>query len=184
MTFIKGDRVIAVDLDHWSRQFLKVGQEYTVERVSEDENELYVGVEGVNDRGTPVLFYARRFRPAPAKDTVIQAPGGPFTITKPTGHDGKADGGKRKWSLIMGGAGIALQAIVEVLELGAAKYAANAWQEVPDGYNRYKDALYRHMHSIEENGPYVRDAETGKLELAHVGCNVIFMIWYALKGKA
>lgn len=96
----------------------------------------------------------------------------------------KYDTGKHTWGLLMGGCGLALKAVVEILMMGAAKYAANAWQDVPNGYARYKDALYRHMHSIEENGPGSIDDESGKLDLAHCGCNILFMLWYQLKGKA
>jgi hypothetical protein len=106
---------------------------------------------------------------------------------KPAGEDPgktKADTGKLRWTLLMAGAGLALAEIVKVMMFGAAKYSDGGWQEVPNGYARYRDALYRHLHSIEENGPLHRDPETGLLEWAHVGCNVIFLLWYVIKGKA
>lgn len=96
----------------------------------------------------------------------------------------KADVGKPRWSLLMGAAGLALLEIIKVLEFGAKKYSPGGWQKVPGGYGRYKDALYRHLHSIEENGPLATDPETGLLEWAHVGCNVVFLIWYVVTGKA
>lgn len=95
----------------------------------------------------------------------------------------KHDQGKVQWGLLMGGCGLALAQIVKVLMFGAKKYAPGAWQSVPNGYQRYKDALYRHLHSVEENGPLVLDEETGLLELAHCGCCILFMIWLAVKGK-
>jgi hypothetical protein len=104
----------------------------------------------------------------------------------PAGEDKgatKADVGKPRWSLLMGGAGLALLEIIKVLEFGAKKYSPGGWKKVVGGYGRYKDALYRHLHSIEENGPLARDPETGLLEWAHVGCNVVFMLWYVVTGR-
>ncbi len=95
----------------------------------------------------------------------------------------KDDAGKMQWNLLMNGAGLALQEIVKVLMWGAKKYAPNAWQQVPGAYDRYKDALYRHLHSIEQRGMLSRDDETGLLEWAHVGCNVVFLIWFAIKER-
>lgn len=123
--------------------------------------------------------------PAPSYPAPTYAPNpkpGPV-VTDPS-KAAKDDGSKLRWGLLMGGAGLALKEIVKVLMFGANKYADNAWQGVPNGYQRYKDALYRHLHSIEHNGPKTKDAETGIYEWAHVGCNVLFLLWFVLTGKA
>lgn len=96
----------------------------------------------------------------------------------------KDDGGKLPWGLLMGGLGLALRAVVEVLQFGAKKYAANSWQNVEGGYERYKDALYRHLHALEQGGIRARDPETGLLELAHIGCNALFLCWFAIQADA
>lgn len=92
----------------------------------------------------------------------------------------KFDGGKASWSLLMRGCGRALRAVVGVLDFGAKKYAADSWQQVENARDRYKDALYRHLHQIELRGFTARDPETGKLELAHVACNALFLLSFAL----
>ena len=39
--------------------------------------------------------------------------------------------------------------VVEVYTVGAKKYGANNWQNLPDGYNRYKAAMFRHLVAFE-----------------------------------
>jgi hypothetical protein len=91
----------------------------------------------------------------------------------------KFDGGKAPWSLLMKGCGLALAGVVAVLKFGAAKYAADSWQTVENGETRYRDALYRHLHSIEMNGVLAKDPETGLLEWFHVACNALFLAHFA-----
>lgn len=105
------------------------------------------------------------------------------TLPFQQGEGAKHDGGKLRWSLLMRGMGPALAGIVQVLMFGAQKYAADSWQTVPDGYERYKDALYRHLASVEEKGPSAKDEESGLPEWWHIGCCTLFCIWFALKGK-
>ena len=84
----------------------------------------------------------------------------------------KFDGRKPRWSLMP--KGTVLQ-IIEVLEFGAAKYAENNWQHVPNGRQRYYDALMRHIESWwrgEKNDP-----ESGLSHLAHAGCCLVFLMW-------
>lgn len=93
----------------------------------------------------------------------------------------KDDGGKLGWSLLMRGCGLSLHAVVEVLAFGAKKYSADSWQRVEDGYTRYRDAMYRHLHQIELRGIAARDPETGLLEWAHVACNALFLLYFAIQ---
>lgn len=109
---------------------------------------------------------------------------GMSTPTIPAQGGAKYDGGKLRWGLLMRGMGPALAGIVQVLMFGAQKYAADSWQTVPNGYERYKDALYRHLASIEQNGPSAKDEESGLPEWWHIGCCTLFCIWLDLKGKA
>jgi len=91
----------------------------------------------------------------------------------------KYDSGKAPWSLLMRGCGLSLAGVVSVLQFGAAKYAADSWQTVEDGETRYRDAMYRHLHSIEQNGMLAKDPETGLLEWYHVACNALFLAHFA-----
>lgn len=106
----------------------------------------------------------------------------------------KFDGGKAKWSLLMRGLSSSLEGVVAVLGFGAQKYAADSWQQVDNGYERYKDALYRHLARIEQNGigavdidmqpdgngGYV-DKGSGLLDWFHVACDALFCAWFAAK---
>lgn len=91
----------------------------------------------------------------------------------------KDDGGKAPWGLLMRGCAEGLAGVVAVLKFGAAKYEADSWQRVDNARERYKDALYRHLHSIERNGFMSRDPETGLLEWFHVACNALFLATFA-----
>lgn len=91
----------------------------------------------------------------------------------------KDDGGKAPWGLLMRGCSAALAGVVAVLQFGARKYAADSWQRVEGAEERYKDALYRHLHSIETRGFLAKDPETGLLEWFHVACNALFLATFA-----
>lgn len=84
----------------------------------------------------------------------------------------KYDGGKPLWSLLMEGCARSVAGVVSILTFGARKYAPNSWQTVPDGYNRYRDALYRHLHAIERGETH--DEESGLPHWHHLLCNAHF----------
>lgn len=101
----------------------------------------------------------------------------PIVEAPPAGR--KDDGGKAPWGLLMSGCSAALAGVVAVLQFGARKYAADSWQRVEGAEERYKDALYRHLHSIETRGFLAKDPETGLLEWFHVACNSLFLATFA-----
>jgi hypothetical protein len=94
----------------------------------------------------------------------------------PTGaslHSGgvKADAGKNRVGLVLGGFAHALWAVSEIGTAGAAKYSDNGWMEVPDGPARYEDAQLRHwlkQHMCETN-----DNDSEQLHLAHEAWNAL-----------
>jgi len=61
----------------------------------------------------------------------------------------------------------ALTAIAEVSDFGAKKYTWNGWESVPDGINRYGDALARHM--LVDG----LDAQSGLSHAAHAAWNAL-----------
>ena len=67
-----------------------------------------------------------------------------------------------------------IEEVVKVYTKGAEKYAPNNWQNLPDGYNRYKAALFRHLVE-HEKGNWI-DEETGCIHLAQVVWNAIAML--------
>ena len=69
-----------------------------------------------------------------------------------------------------------LSGVVKVLTFGAKKYARDNWMHVPDAKNRYSAALMRHF-AAWQSGEKV-DEETGLSHLHHIGCCLVFLIWF------
>lgn len=65
----------------------------------------------------------------------------------------------------------ALAAVAGVSALGARKYTWGGWESVPDGINRYSDALGRHLLSEKIDGPV--DPETDLMHAAQVAWNAL-----------
>ena len=74
-----------------------------------------------------------------------------------------------------------IEDIVRVYTAGADKYGPNMWQGLPDGYNRYKGAMLRHLMEYEKGNPV--DEETGCLHLAQVAWNAIAMLYFSKQSK-
>lgn len=72
-----------------------------------------------------------------------------------------------------------IEKVVEVYHMGCQKYGENTWQNLPNGENRYRAALMRHMtaHCKGET----KDPESGLLHLQHVAWNALAMLHFALK---
>lgn len=83
----------------------------------------------------------------------------------------KDDAGKPRPTLVFGTMAQALAAVTEVAEYGAKKYAPDNWLLVPDGLQRYSDALLR--HALAALRGEVLDPESGLRHTAH-------MAWCAL----
>lgn len=69
----------------------------------------------------------------------------------------------------------ALQTVVEVGTYGAKKYTRTGWATVPEGSQRYTDALVRHLLAIDV-APDGLDPETGLPHLAHVAWNALAVL--------
>ena len=83
----------------------------------------------------------------------------------------KYDDGKIKPRLILEGFPRALIAVAEVATFGADKYTEHGWVTVPDGINRYADAMGRHLLA-EAKGEGL-DAESGLKHAAHTVWNAL-----------
>lgn len=81
---------------------------------------------------------------------------------------------KLRWELLPL---VEVEDIVKVYHAGAEKYGANNWQNIPDGYNRTKAALMRHLLEFEKGNVF--DPETGCRHLAQVAWNAIAMLYYS-----
>lgn len=72
-----------------------------------------------------------------------------------------------------------LEEIAKVYTAGAKKYGAHNWENLPDGYERYKGAMLRHLTEVEKGNEV--DADTGCLHSAQVAWNAIAMLHFKLK---
>jgi hypothetical protein len=74
-----------------------------------------------------------------------------------------------------------LEDIARVYTEGAKKYGENTWQNLENGYQRYKAALLRHLCEFEKGNEI--DSETGCHHLAHMCWNSLAMLYYAKHGR-
>lgn len=61
----------------------------------------------------------------------------------------------------------------------AGKYGDNNWQNLPDGYNRCKAAMFRHL-AASENGEQL-DSESGLPHLAHMAWDAIALLHFYME---
>jgi len=83
----------------------------------------------------------------------------------------KLDQGKVRPSLILNAMPRALLAVAEVGTFGANKYSAGGWLSVPNGEERYTDAMDRHR--LKEGCEGLYDLESGLLHAAHLAWNAL-----------
>ena len=76
----------------------------------------------------------------------------------------------------------ALMAVADVSAAGAKKYTWKGWETVPDGVNRYSDALARHLAKEAIEGRF--DADTGLLHAAHAAWNALARLELALRAPS
>jgi len=88
----------------------------------------------------------------------------------------KYDQGKLRWTLLPWRT---LKGVVEILEMGARKYAEDNWKHVEP--QRYKDAALRHLTDWL-SGEKV-DPESGKSHLYHCICCLLFLAWFEEEGN-
>jgi Domain of unknown function (DUF5664) len=83
----------------------------------------------------------------------------------------KLDAGKFRAWLCIKGFSRALMAVADVTTKGAAKYTPDGWRDVPNGQERYMDAMARHLLALGR-GEQI-DADTQCLHLAQVAWNAL-----------
>lgn len=69
---------------------------------------------------------------------------------------------------------VAAGEVARVSEFGASKYQWNGWRQVPNGIERYSDALVRHLVSQEQGE--VLDPDSGLLHAAHCAWNALAIL--------
>lgn len=93
----------------------------------------------------------------------------------------KLDYGKPRFGLVIGEFARALTEVTKVGTYGANKYTDNGWQEVPNGIQRYEDALLRHW--AKEKIGEETDSDTGLLHAAHAAWNALARLDLLLREK-
>lgn len=91
----------------------------------------------------------------------------------------KLDAGKVQASLLID-FGRALLAVAAVGSFGASKYTRGGWEHVPDGINRYTDALLRHIlkEQVEELDP-----DSNLLHASHTAWNALSRLELLLRER-
>ena len=92
----------------------------------------------------------------------------------------KFDAGKNRLGLVLGEFARALEQVGEVGTFGAGKYTPGGWVTVPNGIERYTDAMLRHY--MQEAKGEVLDAQTGLLHAAHQAWNSLARLDLILRG--
>ena len=75
----------------------------------------------------------------------------------------------------------ALHSVAEVSTFGASKYAWGGWKNVDNGFNRYRDALFRHSFSFSKGEEI--DPDSKLLHLAHEAWNSLASLELYLRDK-
>lgn len=83
----------------------------------------------------------------------------------------KLDAGKPRLSLVIMDFARALQEVSKVGTFGADKYTAGGWVSVPNGEQRYTDAMLRHL--LQEATGETLDQESGLYHAAHTAWNAL-----------
>lgn len=110
----------------------------------------------------------------------MRASGGGVSRTPVPNKDARV-GGKRRWSLVP------LEvfgAIVDVMQWAIeretpAPYERDSWRQLENWRELYTDALLRHLGEMQRGE--MRDPESGKLHVAHVGACAVILIARSLE---
>lgn len=93
---------------------------------------------------------------------------------QPNEPGAKLDANKNRLGLVLGGFSHSLEQVGLVGTYGADKYIDNGWVTVPNGVERYTDALYRHL--LKDAQGELVDQESGLEHLAHACWNLLAII--------
>ena len=73
----------------------------------------------------------------------------------------------------------ACESVAAVSTFGATKYTWKGWESVPAGFERYSDALVRHL--AKEGAGEVKDGDSGLPHAAHAAWNALARLELLLK---
>jgi hypothetical protein len=94
--------------------------------------------------------------------------------TDPLGKDPKEGGAKldagKPMASLLAGFGLGLMEVAKLSTFGAKKYSRGGWETVPNGIERYEDAMWRHLLKAHTEDI---DPETGLSHLTAVAWNAL-----------
>lgn len=141
---------------------------------------IYIGLEVAEERNTKpkirLTDYAGRTIPPIPDDNGYVNPNFLPPESDPSGksqHESgsKLDHGKNRLGLVLLAFSRALKEVGEVGTFGANKYTDNGWLDVPNGVDRYTDAMLRHL--LQEATGEKIDPESQMLHSAQVAWNAL-----------
>lgn len=92
----------------------------------------------------------------------------------------KLDAGKAMMSLVLLDMSLALERVAAVATYGAQKYTKGGWLKVPNGVERYTDAMFRHL--LREPQEHL-DPDTGIEHAAHAAWGALARLQLMLLEK-
>jgi len=93
----------------------------------------------------------------------------------------KLDAGKNRMGLVLFDFARALTAVSQVGTYGATKYTDHGWTAVPNGQQRYTDALLRHL--MREATGELHDPDTNLHHAAHAAWNALARLDLLLRAQ-
>ncbi len=93
----------------------------------------------------------------------------------------KGDAGKVRPALVVGDFARALLEVAKVATYGADKYTARGWVDVPNGQERYTDAMYRHLLAEATGEPL--DGDSGLMHAACAAWNALARLELVLRER-
>jgi len=99
----------------------------------------------------------------------------------PSEAGAKLDAGKLRPGLVILGFSRALEGVAEVGTYGAKKYSAGGWESVPNGVERYTDAMWRHYLAERRE---LLDPESWLPHAAHAAWNSLARLELILRADA
>jgi len=93
----------------------------------------------------------------------------------------KYDGGKPKAGTLYEFFPNALMEVAKVSTFGCEKYERGGFHAVPNGEERYTDAMHRHL--LQEMQGELKDEESGYLHAAHAAWGALCRLEFILRKK-
>ena len=93
----------------------------------------------------------------------------------------KLDEGKPRVGEMIQDFSIPLEYVAKIWAFGADKYSKGNWKCVENGFNRYSNAMVRHLMA-ESDGPGV-DSESELLHAGHVAWNALARLHFLLQAQ-